>query len=69
MNDYTVIGFYPDTMQRFSETYRASSPESAERKCFRQYLEVAVCGVVKGQHNCVDSATYVAFKANGGRNE
>ena len=69
MSDFTVIGFYPNTMQRFAESYRAPNPESAEKKCFRQYPEVAICGVVKGRHNCVDSATSVTFETEGGRNE
>lgn len=25
MNDYTVIGYYPDTLQRFGEVYKAGA--------------------------------------------
>ena len=61
MNDYTVIGYYSDTLQRFGEVYKASSPENAEKSCLRKHPEVAICGVVKGQHICVDTSAYVAF--------
>ena len=61
MNDYTVIGYYPDTLQRFGEAYKASSPKNAEKRCLQKHPDVAICGVVKGQQNCVDASVYVAF--------
>ena len=56
---FTVIGFYADTKQRFADSFKASSPEEAEEMCLRQYDGVSVCGVIKGNHNCADSHAYV----------
>jgi hypothetical protein len=61
MHDYTVIGYYPDTLQRFGETYKASCPETAEKSCLLKHPDVAICGVVEGRLNCVDTSAYVAF--------
>ena len=56
---FTVIGFWDDTMQRFADSFRASTPDEAEEMCFRQHEGVSVCGVIEGKHNCLDSHAYV----------
>jgi hypothetical protein len=57
--DFTVIGFWPDTMQRFASSFCAKNSNEAEEMCFRQYEGVAICGVLQGSHDCVDTHTYV----------
>ena len=56
---FTVIGFWADTMQRFADSFMASSPDEAEEMCLSQCDGVSVCGVVDGKHRCMDSHTYV----------
>lgn len=57
--DFTVIGCWPDTMQRFAGSFSAKDPNEAEQMCFRRYEGVAICGVIQGAHDCVDTHTYV----------
>jgi hypothetical protein len=56
---FTVIGFWPDTMQRFADSYMAMDSGEAEKMCLRLNDGVSVCGVIKGKHACVDTHTYV----------
>lgn len=56
---FTVIGFWPDTMQRFASVFKAGNPGEAEEICLRRNDGVSVCGVIKGEHDCVDAHTYV----------
>ena len=56
---YTVVGFWPDTMQRFAECFRALDPNDAEETCLNLFDGVSVCGVIKGRHNLLDAHTYV----------
>jgi len=58
---FTVVGFYPDSEQRFCDFFVASSAIAAEQKCQRTYPGLAVCGVFKGHHIAVDCEDYVSF--------
>jgi hypothetical protein len=60
MEDYTVIGFWPDTMQRFATTISATSADDAEMRCSQKQHGVMVCGVIKGKHECLESTQAVA---------
>jgi len=55
MNVYTIIGYYVDTMQRFADTTTSANPEEAEQCILNKYKGIAVCGVIKGRHHCVDT--------------
>jgi hypothetical protein len=61
MNSYTVMGFWPDTMQRFAESFVAKDAEAAEEACFTKYGDVAICGVLNGKHTPVDRYDTVGF--------
>ena len=63
MNRFTVIGFYPDTLQRFSTHVEAQDADDAEMACIRNYSEVAICGVIAGCHNSVDTRELVQLPA------
>jgi len=63
MKLFTVIGYYPETMQRFCERYNAYSAMHAEELCVEGHPEVAICGTLPGWHDCVDEETLVT---NGG---
>jgi hypothetical protein len=52
---FTVIGFWPDTDQRFATHVEAKNVTEAEAKCVERYTGVAICGVISGQHECVDT--------------
>lgn len=58
---FTVIGFYPETLQRFCDHIRAQNVDAAEREIRVQYPTVAICGVIAGASNCVDRERYVAL--------
>jgi hypothetical protein len=59
MQDYTIIGYWPDTMQRFAEFERASNPVEAEKRVFEKHNGVSICAVMSGRHQCADSYGYV----------
>ena len=59
MENYTVIGFWPDSLQRFATTISASSADDAELRCLTKHRGVLVCGVIKGKHEVLDSAQIV----------
>ncbi|MDR1804351.1 MAG: hypothetical protein LBQ94_12180 [Treponema sp.] len=54
MSEYTVTGYYADTMQRFADIVVAANPEEAERYILNKYIGVSICGVIEGRHQCVD---------------
>jgi hypothetical protein len=56
---FTVIGFWPDTDQRFCDVVRAATASKAEDLCLQSYPGVAVCGVIAGSHTCVDASPYL----------
>lgn len=58
---FTVIGFYPETLQRFCDHIRARNVDAAEREIRELYPTVAICGVIAGASNCVDRERYVAL--------
>lgn len=61
---FTIIGFYPSTMQRFATHLQAASPEKAEERCIAKHPGVAVCGVLAGYQQCVDKAEQVSLLAD-----
>lgn len=52
---FTVIGFWPNTDQRFATHVKAKNVTEAEAKCAKRHAGVAVCGVISGRHVCVDT--------------
>jgi hypothetical protein len=59
MKTFTVIGYWPSSMQRFAEFIDADDPDSAEEMCVAQYPGIAVCGVLAGKHQCIDAREIV----------
>ena len=60
MLTFTVIGDWIDNAQRFSAAVEAISADDAERRCLQDHPGVAVCGVIRGVHECQESAAHVA---------
>lgn len=58
---FTVIGFWPDTHQRFCAVVESNSAQLAERRCLALHAGVAVCGVLAGEHKPLDAAAEVAY--------
>ncbi len=56
---FTLIGYWADTHQRFATYVYAQGPIEAEEICLHRYRGVAICGVVRGRHKCLDTATHV----------
>lgn len=56
---FTIIGYYPSTMQRFATHIHAASPQEAEEQCLSKHPNIAVCGVFAGHQKCVDKAEFV----------
>jgi hypothetical protein len=61
---YTVLGFYPATGQRFATAVQADNAEDAEASCLREYEELAVVGVIGGNHECADKFEQVRTSAD-----
>jgi hypothetical protein len=61
---FTVIGFWPDTDQRFATHVKAKNVAEAEAKCAERYASVAICGVLSGQHVCVDTKSQLVHIAH-----
>lgn len=59
MTPFTVIGFWPDTLQRFCTNLVATSADAAEVKCLSTHPGLAICAVIGGVHAALDSANYV----------
>lgn len=58
MKLFTVIGYYPDNDQRYGDCFEAESADKAERMA---PSNVKVCGVIEGDHKCVDTETDTAW--------
>ena len=58
---FTVIGFWPDTEQRFCDVVSAANASMAENLCLQDNPGVAVCGVIAGSHPCLDTSPRLAF--------
>ena len=63
MRPYTVIGYWPDSMQRFATIVYADTSDEAEIRCTSQHPGVAVCGVLLGRQVCVDRTKCVTSVA------
>ena len=61
MKKFTVIGYWPDSQQRFCEFVPAADADSAEAECLGKNRSLAVCAVIDGQHEPRDTAEFVAF--------
>jgi hypothetical protein len=60
MPKYTVIGYYEDTGQRFATSVEAPDPDAAELAAAKEAdSELSVCGVIEGDHPCVDTNSEV----------
>jgi hypothetical protein len=64
LDEYTVVGFWFESMKRFMQTYEAdtslAAEEMAQQEARDQFLHLGICGVFKGRLNNVDGyATYV----------
>ena len=55
MSVFTVIGFWPDTDQRFATYVKAKNATEAEAKCAEHHVSVTICGIIRGRHECVDT--------------
>lgn len=60
---FTVIGFWPDTEQRFATHIKAMNATEAETKCVKVHAGVAVCGVLCGRLACVDTSSQLVSTA------
>ena len=60
MKQYTVLAVYTDNYQRYAENVEAENPVHAEVLVRQEVapLELAVAGVIEGNHECAD-APYV----------
>jgi site-specific DNA-cytosine methylase len=58
-HNYTVIGYWPDSMQRFADYIEAENPEEAEKAIMDKHSGVSICAVIEGQHQCADNYGYV----------
>ena len=56
---YTVIGFHPNTNERYMETIQAENGGDAERKAAQKQPSVVVTGVVRGEFNSTASKSYI----------
>lgn len=56
---FTVLGYWPDSLQRFSAHVSALSPDEAEEVCTIQYPGIAVCAVLAGHQSCLDTRSLV----------
>lgn len=63
MKDFTIIGYWTDSLQRFSTYVEAAGADEAEETCLRENPEVAVCAVLPGRQKCVETAEYVRVAA------
>lgn len=63
MADFTVIGFWSDTDQRFATHVMAANATEAETKCAEHHAGVAICGVIHGRHQCVDTKSELIYTA------
>ena len=61
MKTFTVIGYWPDSQQRFCEFVAAADADSAETACLNRHPSLAVCGVIAGQHHTSETGRHVAF--------
>ena len=59
MKSFTVLGFWIDSLQRFATFVEANGPDEAEDSCIREHPDIAVCAVLRGRQQCVDTAEYV----------
>lgn len=56
---FTIIGYWPDTEQRFCDVVHATTATKAEDLCLQVHPGVAVCGVIAGSHTCLDSSPHL----------
>ena len=63
MTYFTVVGFYPDTLQRFSEWLEANNADEAELKCSEVFPGLAVCGIIAGCHACSETTNRVQVQS------
>lgn len=55
MKEFTVIGFYPDTKQRFCTTVTEKNSDDAETAAFEEADPgLIVCGVLSGRCEITD---------------
>jgi len=57
MTHFTVFGYYPDNDQPWAASAEAETWQDAVKACTKYVAEgwtVRVCGVVEGNHQCVD---------------
>jgi hypothetical protein len=67
MPNFTVIGYYPDNDQPWAENQEADSWQEAVELCRGKVEEggaVRVCGVIEGNHSCVDDLNETLELAN-----
>ena len=63
MSVFTVIGFWSDTDQRFATYVKAKNTTEAGAKCAEYHVDVTICGIIHGQHECVDTKSQLIHTA------
>ena len=64
MKTFTVIGYWEDSLQRFTTYVTAGRPDEAEEICMREYPGVTVCAVLRGRQQCLDTTSHVRAAAD-----
>lgn len=59
MRTYTVVGYWPDTDQRFTAWLSAATAAEAESQCIDENPGISVCAVFAGEHAAVDTDSCV----------
>lgn len=55
MHTFTVVGYWPDSDQRFCTWLTAATASAAERQCLDEHPGISVCAVFDGKHAAVDT--------------
>jgi hypothetical protein len=58
---FTVVGFWPDTNQRFACSYQASDAGMAEALCGKAHPGIAIVAVFEGDLTPVDQTPTVTY--------
>jgi len=56
---FTVVGFWPDTDQRFCDLVLATNASTAEQKCLKNNPGLAICATFAKAIQPVDKQEYV----------
>ena len=57
--EYTVVGFWTDTDQRYVRHFMAGNPKEAEDKALNGRHDLAICGTFLGHLLVADKETHI----------